>query len=141
MCVTCLAVSVLTLFSPVSDLPQAPNVAPSNSSVEQVRQVGSSPVAQDTQAAIASILKQLPRTTENQILHEEFKSLHNSLVGVTEDAAADAIIDQGLETLSERIQTAPNADKLTETLFKLKEDKYSPQVQLNFGAGRWGWLS
>lgn len=139
MCVTCLAVSVLTLFSPVPDPPQTLTVAPGNSPVEQVRQARSSPVAEDTQAAIAAILKQLPRTADHQILHEEFKSLHNRLVGVTEDVAADVIIDQGLEKLSERIQTAPNADQLTEALFKLKEDNYSPQAQ--FGLGQWGWLS
>lgn len=138
MCVTCLAVSVLTLFSPVPDTPQALTVT-SNSSLEQVRQAQPSSVAKDTQAAIAAILEQLPRTADHQILHEEFKSLHHRLGGVTEDAAADAIIDQGLERLSERIQTAPNADQLTETLFQLKEDQYSPQAQ--FGLSQWGWLS
>ncbi len=160
MCVTCLAFSALTLFSPVTEPPQPANVAPANIPGGQASLVQSMSVAQETRLAITEMLKQLPDSPETQVLRQEFQSLQARLAGVKDDSKADVIIDSGLNSLSKRVMAAPNADQLIEVLFELQESKNNQQaarllkfptlqskgvhpVLLNVQAQTrsWGWLS
>jgi hypothetical protein len=151
MCVTCLAFSVMTLFTPVSEASPTPGVLP-EPVVEQARPALSRSLAEETRQGISQMLKQIPNSSETQLLQQGFQSLYVRLEKVTEDAAAEAIIDEELEALSQRVQAAPNRDQLVEILFELQEGQYQSQASPNqreqplsagFGirAQTWGWLS
>jgi len=157
MCVTCLAFSALTLFSPV-EAPQPASVAPATIPGRQTSLVQSTSVAQKTRLAITEMLKQLPDSPKTQVVRQELQSLQTRLVGVKDDAKADLIIDNGLNSLSQRVMAAPNSGQLIEVLFELQESKNNQQaangLQLSLTQGRisrapmiktqsgsWGWLS
>ncbi len=156
MCVTCLAFSALTIFSPVTEAPQPATGTPASISNVQASQVKSMPVAEETRVAIAKMLKQLPSSSDAHLLRQELKSLQARLAGVKDDAKAEAIIDQGLNTLSERVMAAPNSDRIVEVLFEMGEAEANPQVNstqskllrvpsssptASLRHGNWGWLS
>lgn len=157
MCVTCLAFSALTLFSPVTEAPQPANGTSANASNTQAKQVKLMPVAEDTRISIAKMLKQMPNSPETRILREEFKSLQAKLAGVKDDAKAEVIIDDGLNALSKRVMAAPNSDRIVEVLFEMREAEANPQLMnstqskllqglsLSATSDRqsrsWGWLS
>lgn len=140
MCVTCLAFSAMTLFSPVTEAPQPANVAPASVPSTQVRQVKSMSVAEETRIVLTEMLKRMPNSPETRVLREEFKSLQAKLVGVKDDDKADAIIDDGVNSLSKRVMAAPNSDQLIEVLFELREAKNNQQaaniLKLNMVSGR-----
>lgn len=152
MCVTCLAVSVLTLFTPVSETTSTPSVILQEPVMEQTRPARSRSLAEATRQGITQMLQQLPKSADTQLLRQGFQSLYTRLGQVTEDATAEAIIDEELEILSERVQAAPNRDQLVETLFELQEGQYQPQAGLGrvgqqpslrfaIQVQNWGWLS
>jgi len=157
MCVTCLAFSAMALFSPVIEAQRPVSVGSANVPGEKFSQVQSMSVAEETRTSITRMLKQLPKSSDTRILHEEFKSLQARLAGVKDDAKAEAIIDDGLNALSKRVTAAPNSDQLMEVLFEMREAKPNPQLinstqsKLLQGAsssatpfraygGGWGWL-
>lgn len=157
MCVTCLAFSAMTLFSPVTEAPQPTSLNPSSLSDGQASQVKPMPVAEETRASITQMLKRMPNSPETQILREEFSSLQAKLAGVKDDTKADMIINDGLDTLSKRVMAAPNSDRIIEVLFEMGEagansQMNSIQSKLLQGpsssvtsfkgqSGSWGWLS
>lgn len=152
MCVTCLAVSVLALFTPVPETPTVSTELATGSLVEQVRPVRSNSVAEDTRRSITAMLKRLPDSADTQILRQEFELLHGQLAEGTDDARADAIIDEWLNAFSQKVKAAPNGDQLIEALFELGEDRYNQQARLgshsqllsNILRGQthqWGWLA
>lgn len=157
MCITCLAFSALTVFSPVTEAPQPANGTSANVSNTQAKQVKLMPVAEDTRISIAKMLKQMPNSPETRILRKEFKSLQAKLAGVKDDAKAEVIIDDGLNALSKRVMAAPNSDRIVEVLFEMREAEANPQLMnstqskllqnLSLSATShrqsrsWGWLS
>ncbi len=160
MCITCLAFSAMTLFSPVTEAPQPTNVQPISLSNNQPASASSLSIAEETRISISRLLKQIPNSPETLVLREEFKSLQAKLAGVKDDTKADAIIDDGLNALSKRVMAEPNADRIIEILFELRESKGNQKaasaLKLNElqrriatsslkalpAEGRnWGWLS
>ncbi|HEY9846836.1 MAG TPA: hypothetical protein V6D03_11645 [Candidatus Caenarcaniphilales bacterium] len=161
MCVTCLAFSAMTFFSPVTEVPQSTNELSASVSNVQAIQGKSMPVALEARLSITEMLKRIPNSPETRVLREEFKSLQAKLDGVKDDAKAEAIIDDGLNALSKRIMAEPNSDQLTEVLFEIQESKNNQQAAhtfklnllqsrgdnlvppkfLNRQRGNWGWLS
>lgn len=105
MCVACYAFSAMTLFTPVTEAPQSTNVQPAT-------QVQSMPVGEETRISIAKMLQQLPKSAETRIFREEFESIQAQLAGVKDDAKAETIINNGLNTLSQRVMAQPNSDEI-----------------------------
>lgn len=150
MCLTCLAFSAMTLFTPVTEAPQ--------SAGQPASQVQSMPVAEETQISIAKLLKQMPNSPETRVLREEFQSIQARLAGVKDDTKAEAIISNGLDSLSKRVMAEPNSEQIMEVMMKMLEADnqqalkvlkldtllsrgYNP-VSPNAQEGRsWGWLS
>ncbi len=155
MCVYCLAFSAMTLFSPVTEAPQPPNTNSANVSNVQAGQVQSMPVAEETRISITELLKRLPNSPDARVLREEFQSLQTRLAGVNDDAKAEAIINNGLDSLSKRVMAEPNSDQIIALMTSmLVED--NPQLINSSGSellqsssssatsskdqGNWGWL-
>lgn len=145
MCVTCLAFSAMTLFTPVTEAPHA-NMQPAG-------QIQSMPVAEETRTSIAELLKRLPNSPDSRILREEFQSLQARLVGVKDDAKAAEIINSGLDTLSKRVMAEPNSEQISALMSsmlvednpqtKSSESELLPGSSLgttSANQGSWGWL-
>lgn len=127
MCLMCAAFSTMTLFSPVTEAPQPVGVNPISVPNAQTSQVIKSvPMAEETRISIAKFLQQVPNSPETRILREEFKSMQTKLVGVKDDAKAGAIINGGLNTLSERVTAAPNSEQITEVMNEMLVDEGNP---------------
>lgn len=116
MCVACYAFSAMTLFTPVTEAPQSTNV-------QSASQVQSMPVAEETRISIAKMLKQLPKSADTRILREEFQSIQARLAGVKDDAKAETIINNGLNTLSQRVMAQPNSEKIIAVMEDLLVDE------------------
>lgn len=135
MCVTCLAISAMTLFTPATDLAPVSGIAPT---VERANAPLPMPYAAETQLTLAAMMTALPKTADAQMLYDGFAQLQQQLEGVTDDAAASLLVEQELDALQERVLAAPNADKMIEILFELRESKLNQQASLLHRAG---WLA
>ncbi|MFE1747657.1 hypothetical protein [Coleofasciculus sp. H7-2] len=103
MCVNCLLVSALMFFTPsVSEVP--------SNSANQVA------LAQETQVAIAQLVKNLPNSSETLVLRDGLGNLQVKLAKAKNDAEAQDILDTELASLSQRIAAAPNAGEINEAL-------------------------
>jgi Mg/Co/Ni transporter MgtE len=149
----------MTLFTPVTEAPQPANTTSANISNVQASQAKSMPVAEETRISIAKLLKQMPNSPETRILREEFKSIQARLAGVNDDAKAEAIISNGLDSLSKRVMAEPNSDQIIEVMMKMLEEdnqqalkvlkldtlqsrNYNPAPPNTLQEGRsWGWLN
>jgi hypothetical protein len=142
----------MTLFMPVTEVPQAVNSSSASAFSTQASQAQSLSVAEESRIAITGMLKQLPNSPDTQILREEFQSLHAQLAGVKDNTAAEVMIDDKLNALSQRVMVAPNSQQIMEVLFNLREGKYNQQAENSLGHQRlstlfssqdkqWGWLS
>lgn len=116
MCVACYAFSAMTLFTPVTEAPQSTNV-------QSASQVQSMPMAEETRISIAKMLKQLPRSADTRVLREEFQSIQARLAGVKDDAKAETIINNGMNTLSQRLMAQPNSEKIIAVMEDLLIDE------------------
>lgn len=148
MCVTCLAFSAMTLFTPVTEAPQSVNVQPAS-------QVQSMPVAEETRISIAKMLQQLPKSADTRILREEFQSIQSQLAGVKDDAKAEVIINDGLNVLSQRVMAQPNSEEIIGAMKAMLVVEDDPQLvspsksKLPENSGgtpsksqkSWGWLN
>jgi len=150
----------MTLFSPVIEAPQPADLAPASVSRTSANQVQSMPLAEETRLSISAMLKQMPNSPETRVLREEFQAIQARLVGIQDDAKAEAIIDDGLNTLSKRVAAEPNSDQIVEVMMKMLEGEDNQQaakvlqlsslqsqgntpalVNVQAQAKSWGWLS
>lgn len=156
MCITCLAFSALSLFTPVTEVPQSVDIQ--LGTVREITfQANSLKVAHENQVASAEMINQLPDSPEMLILKEELQSLRVQLDIAKNDAEAEVIIYDGLQVLSKRVMASSNAEKIIEVLKAMVvEEEYvqlTPPASLNrlqdknYGLapliGRsknWGWL-
>lgn len=154
MCISCLLLSTLMVFTPA----QATEVAPGTIEIFTYNQESSSILARETQAAIASLLNKLPDSSELKSLREELNSFYTKLSTAKDDTQADEIINKGVQGISDRIMAEPNPGKVRDVLFELREAEFnevSPNVSslhllektthqlalLSDRGSRWGWLS
>lgn len=156
MCISCLLFSTLTLFTPVTASPQAPNLTPADVSSPAYSQVNSSKVAAETRSAIAQMVAGLPDSPDMRVLREELLSLKAQLAAVKDDAEADKMLDDGLRAMSKRILAEPNAGVIVEHLKDMLIDDSEPPanssglellkskglnyLSLNDKGNTWGWL-
>lgn len=143
MCVTCLVTSALMFFTPsVSDVP--------SSAGNQVA------LAQETQAAITQLVKNLPNSSEISVLRDGLEVLQVKLAKAKNDVEAQAILDTELDVLNKRINADPNSWKINEALEEIliiddndqlikslklptSKTKNLPPVPKSQGMN-WGWL-
>lgn len=155
MCISCLALSALSLFTPVTEVPQPVDIQP-GAVREIVFQADSLKVAQENQVAIAKMINQLPNSPEMLILKEGLQSLRVQLDTAKDDAEAEAIIYDGLQALSKRVMASASAEKIIEVLRAMVVEEDYVQSSLptdlnrfqhkNYGIApllghkNWGWL-
>ncbi len=156
MCVSCLTLSALTLFTPVSETPQP--VALQTGAVREIvyTQAPALTVAQETQAAIATMLQQLPVESELHLLRSGLETLQVRLNQAKTDAEAEAMIDQELAHLQQRVLASPSAERIIAVLRGMVLEENTLQSQRGsewllsgkpltaaplIGATKhWGWL-
>lgn len=116
MCVACLTFSALTLFTPVFNPSQPANLQ--QGAVREIvyTQAPSLSVAQETQAAIATMLEQLPARSDLQLLRQGLQTLQTRLNQAQSNAEADSIIDQELTALEQRVLASPNPEPIITVL-------------------------
>jgi hypothetical protein len=122
MCVSCLVVSALTFFIPVSDVP-VPNAAQSAStsvSTTLVRPQLSSSIAK-VQKEIQAILVQLPNSSGAEILRHSLRATSTRLNTATSDQQAQNILDEENDKLAEAVKKAPNASQIAEILLDVRD--------------------
>lgn len=115
MCITCLAFSALSLFTPVTEVPQSVDIQ--LGTVREITfQADSLKVAHENQVAITRMINQLPDSPEMLILRAELQSLRVQLDVAKNDTEAEAIIYNGLQALSKRVMASSSAEKIIEVL-------------------------
>lgn len=115
MCISCLAFSALSLFTPATEA--LPSIDVQRGTVREITfQADSLKVAQENQVAITVMLNQLPDSPEMLILKEELQLLRVRLDMAKNDAEAETIIYDGLQALSKRVMASSNAEKIIEVL-------------------------
>lgn len=154
MCVSCLLISTLMIFTPA----QAVDQNPESISIPTYNQESFSLVAQENQAAIANLLNKLPDSPELEPLRTELNNLYAELGLAQNDAQADRALDRAVESVRERFKDNPNVGQIREILMDLREAEYEKLSEdltsllfpeqttssLNLLASqgsRWGWLS
>ncbi len=154
MCVSCLLISTLMVFTPA----QAVDQNPDSISIPTYNQESSSVVAQENQAAIATLLNKLPDSPELDPLRVELNNLYAELGLAQNDAEADLALDRAVEAVRDRFIDNPNVGQIREILMDLREAEYEklsgdlssllfPQPTassvnlLQSQGNRWGWLS
>lgn len=154
MCVSCLLISTLMIFTPA----QAVDQNPESISIPTYNQESSSVVAQENQAAIATLLNKLPDSPELDPLRVELNALYAELGLAQNDAEADLALDRAVEAVRDRFIDNPNVGQIREILMDLREAEYEklsgdlssllfPQPTatsvnlLQSQGSRWGWLS
>ncbi len=154
MCVSCLLISTLMVFTPA----QAVDQNPDSISIPTYNQESSSIVAQENQAAIATLLNKLPDSPELDPLRVELNNLYAELGLAQNDAEADLALDRAVEAVRDRFIDNPNVGQIREILMDLREAEYEklsgdlssllfPQPTassvnlLQSQGSRWGWLS
>lgn len=154
MCVSCLLISTLMIFTPA----QAVDQNPDSISIPTYNQASSSVVAQENQAAIATLLNKLPDSPELDPLRLELNALYAELGLAQNDAEADLALDRAVESVRDRFIDNPNVGQIREILMDLREAEYEklsedlssllfPQPTasslnlLQSQGNRWGWLS
>ncbi len=154
MCVSCLLISTLMIFTPA----QAVDQNPDSISIPTYNQESSSIVAQENQAAIATLLNKLPNSPELDPLRVELNNLYAELGLAQNDAEADLALDRAVEAVRDRFIDNPNVGQIREILMDLREAEYEklsedlssllfPQQTasslnlLQSQGSRWGWLS
>lgn len=118
MCVQCLVYATFSLFMPApqeAELPPVVNVDPIYS------QVQTTSVAKEGQNAIARMLDKLPTSSDTRVLREGLESLKAKLTTIKDNEQAENLIDDELLSLSERLKTEPNYDKVAEILMGILE--------------------
>lgn len=135
MCVSCLAISAMTLFAPVTDMAPVNGPAPA---VEMTSQTSTMTYAAEAQLTLGAMMAALPQTPDAQMLRDGFTQLQQRLEGVNDDQAASLLVEEEMDALQERVLAAPNADRMIEILFELQESKLNQQA---FDlVNRSGWL-
>ncbi len=154
MCVSCLLLSTLMIFTPA----QAVDQNPDSISIPTYNQESSSVVAQENQAAIATLLNKLPDSPELEPLRAELNSLYSELALAQDDAEADLALDRAVEAVRDRFIDNPNVGQIRAILMDLREAEYEklsgdlssllfPQKTasslnlLHSQGSQWGWLS
>lgn len=154
MCVSCLLISTLMIFTPA----QAVDQNPDSISIPTYNQESPSIVAQENQAAIATLLNKLPNSPELDPLRVELNTLYAELGVAQNDAEADLALDRAVEAVRDRFIDNPNVGQIREILMDLREAEYEklsedlssllfPQQTasslnlLQSQSSRWGWLS
>lgn len=154
MCVSCLLISTLMIFTPA----QAVDQNPDSISIPTYNQESSSIVAQENQAAIATLLNKLPDSPELDPLRAELNALYAELGLAQNDAQADIALDRAVDAVRDRFMDDPNVGQIREILMDLREAEYEnfsedlssllfPQQTasslnlLQSQGSRWGWLS
>ncbi|QIZ70960.1 hypothetical protein [Oxynema aestuarii] len=151
MCVGCLFLSTLMIVSPASSQEIEPNSIP----ISTYNQTTPSIFARETQAAIATVLNQLPNEPEFDPIATQLNALYADLSSAQTDREAEAIVDRAVKALSAHLKTDPNAAKIKEIFFELRENHYNQQrtnlSSINLfdrgdrrgttSANPWGWLS
>ena len=154
MCVSCLLISTLMIFTPA----QAVDQNPDSISIPTYNQESSSIVAQENQAAIATLLNKLPDSPELDPLRAELNALYAELGLAQNDAEADLALDRAVDAVRDRFMDDPNVGQIREILMDLREAEYenfsedlssllfpkktaSSLNLLQSQGSRWGWLS
>ncbi|WP_254564388.1 hypothetical protein [Oscillatoria sp. HE19RPO] len=154
MCVSCLLISTLMVFTPAQAVDQNPEII----SIPTYNQESSSVVAQENQAAIATLLNKLPDSPELDPLRVELNNLYAELGLAQNDVEADLALDRAVEAVRDRFIDNPNVGQIREILMDLREAEYEklsgdlssllfPQqtassvTLLQSQGSRWGWLS
>ncbi|MBO0351625.1 hypothetical protein J0895_21575 [Phormidium pseudopriestleyi FRX01] len=142
------------IFTPAQAVDQNPDII----SIPTYNQESSSVVAQENQAAIASLLNKLPDSPELDPLRAELNNLYSELALAQNDAEADLALDRSVEAVRDRFIDNPNVGQIREILMDLREAEYEklsedlssllfPQQTpsslnlLQSQGSRWGWLS
>jgi hypothetical protein len=137
---------------------QAVDQNPDSISIPTYNQESSSIVAQENQAAIATLLNKLPDSPELDPLRVELNNLYAELGLAQNDAEADLALDRAVEAVRDRFIDNPNVGQIREILMDLREAEYEklsgdlssllfPQPTassvnlLQSQGSRWGWLS
>lgn len=122
MCVSCLVVSALTFFIPVSDVP-ASNIPQSASASAPTTLVKSkvSPGIAAVQKEIQAVLTQLPKSTNTEILRNGLKATSTRLNTATSDQQAQDILDEENDKLAEAVLKSPNAPQIAEILLDIRD--------------------
>jgi hypothetical protein len=137
---------------------QAVDQNPESISIPTYNQESSSVVAQENQAAIATLLNKLPDSPELEPLRVELNNLYAELGLAQNDAEADLALDRAVEAVRDRFIDNPNVGQIREILMDLREAEYEklsgdlssllfPQPTassvnlLQSQGSRWGWLS
>lgn len=136
MCVGCFVVSAFTLFLPPTDLPQAPGAvysAPSpQAEVQQLR------------SAVAEMKAAIPPAPETSLLREELETLLGELKQTTDLEETELLLEDGFQNLRDRIVASPEADRLMEVLYQIREERFRKNQTLSSlldqPLRRWGWL-
>ena len=154
MCVSCLLISTLMIFTPAQAVEQNPD----SISIPTYNQESSSVVAQENQAAIANLLNKLPDSPELDPLRAELNSLYSELGLAQNDEEADRALDLAVEKDRDRFRDNPNVGQIRSILMDLREAEYDklsedlssllfPQTTasslnlLSSPGSHWGWLS
>lgn len=135
MCTVCLLASALMIFTPAGDVTPANGVS----------------VAQETQSAITQMVKQLPKSSDTELLRSGLLDLHSQLATTKNDTQAQQVINSELNILSQQLSNSDSGEEVTELLEDmLIEDEPQPQVKSvrptpnksiqNKSIPTWGWL-
>ena len=132
MCTSCLLISAIMMFTPASDGVQS-------------NQVNKTPLAQETQVAIALMVNQLPKSSQMSLLRSGLLSLRSRLATVKNDVQAQNIINSELSSLSQRLSNVPSSEKVTEYLedILIEDDNEQLIKGLTSPSAKpqpWGWL-
>jgi hypothetical protein len=136
MCVGCFVVSAFTLFLPPTDLPQAPGASysalPPQVEVQQLR------------SAVAEMKAAIPSAPETSLLREELGTLLVELNGTKDLEETELLLEDGFQNLRDQILASPEADRLMEVLYQIREERFRKNQTLSSlldqPVRRWGWL-
>jgi hypothetical protein len=135
MCVSCLAVSALTFFIPVSDVPASniPQPASASAPTTLVKPKVSTGIAA-VQKEIQAVLAQLPKSADAEILRSSLKATSIRLNTATSDQQAQDILDEENDKLAEAVKKSPNAPQIAEILLDIRDRSDAQNLKNDTGA-------
>lgn len=129
MCIVCgVFFSGLTLFTPVTEVPNSANSNAANLPKVQYQQTQSKSLAKQAQIKLSNMLSRLPVSEETQVLRKELKSIQVQLEPIKDDAKAQQIIEKELRTVYQRILEKPSYQQEFNVFMKLLEVKSDRQA-------------
>lgn len=129
MCIVCgIFFSGLTLFTPVTEVPDSASSNTTGFPKLQYQKTQINSLAKQAQIKLARMMAQLPISNETHVLRKELKSIQVELAPIKDDAKAQEIVKTRLRTIYQRILEKPSYQQEFNVFMKLIEVKSEQQA-------------